>query len=232
MWQLCFVGMVLAQVDGGSGSGDIGDVLKRAQQAVVALGTYRYHMVSQERVGGTLLPENEVDLFVRETPFAVRLEYVGGPAKGRFIIYDPAVRADEFRVRESGLLRVTGAWWVPVDSPLAKRTSNHSVREAGLGRLLDRLARNHVMAAPLGGFAMSAPKTDAQGHRCADFRAPEGKVHFDYRVTHLCSDPVTGLVTRVEGYDDAGALLERFAFTDIQRATLSDDFLHPVRAKL
>jgi hypothetical protein len=128
------------------------------------INTYRYRMLKQERVRGELLAEQVIDVYVRETPFAVRLHYVKGPGAGRKVLFNPSVRPDEFRVREAGFLSVAGAIWLNVNSSFAKADSNHTVREVGIGPLLSRSGPDRWAASRScrkGGTtrASSAPRT-------------------------------------------------------------------------
>jgi hypothetical protein len=112
------------------------------------LGTYRMKMVKQERVDGTLLDPQEIITTVQETPFAIRMDYVGGPGKGRVLLYNPAIKKDRFRVRESGFLSIVGAIWIDVDSSFAKKESNHTVKDGGLGNLARATTRSPRASVP------------------------------------------------------------------------------------
>ncbi|MBK7859620.1 MAG: DUF1571 domain-containing protein [Archangiaceae bacterium] len=150
------------------------ELIAMGQQAVKGLGPYRYRMAKQERVGGELLPVQEVEVFVREQPFAVRLHFVGGPGKGRKVLYNPKEQAEKFRVREAGVLGVFGGLWIGVDSSLAKKDSNHTVREAGMGALLARFAADLEKAERIGGMKIVQEGWDAKGKWCSVYVAPNG----------------------------------------------------------
>lgn len=198
-------------------------------KAVQELGTYSYRLKKQERVGGTLLPEQEIHLFVRETPFAVRLHYLKGPSAGRKVAFAPAVNAQQFRVRESGMLSYTGAWWIDVDSGLAKADSNHTVREAGLGPLLARFARDQAQARQVGGYAITHEGFDPRGHWCIFLVAPNEGAGFDSAKTRICTDLDLGLPMRVETYNLKGELLERYELSQVAKYTATAEFFEPAK---
>lgn len=202
-------------------------LVKMGQRAVAALGTYTYTMTKQERVGGKLLDEQIISTTLREAPFAVRLEFVGGPAKGRKVVYNPAVKADEFRVREAGFFSIAGRLWIKLDSGLAKKDSNHTAKESGLGNLLKRFERDQALAKQKGGLTINHEGFDKKGLYCAVYVMPNKGQGFDSASTRICTDIAAGVPARVEGYDAAGQLLERFEFSDVKKAAATDDTFDP-----
>ena len=224
MWVLL---VVLAQADGGVDRELAEKVMTETppvtligmgREAVKALGPYRYRMAKQERVGGELLPVQDIDMFVQEKPFAVRLHYVGGPAKGRKVLYNPSERKDDFRVREAGFLGVFGAVWISIESGLAKKDSNHTVKEAGMGALLERFEHDLKKADGVGGMKVVHEGWDKLGHWCTMYVAPNGGKGFDSAKSRICTDVDTRLPAKVEGFDGAGAVTERYEFSDVRSA--------------
>jgi len=206
-------------------------LLSMGQRIVVGINTYSYRMLKQERVKGELLPEQTIDVFIREVPFAVRLHYVSGPGAGRKVAYSPSVRASEFRVREAGLLSIAGAIWLNVDSSFAKSDSNHTVREAGIGTLLARLMRDTERAKPLGGFPLAPEGWNDKGEYCGSYLSPPANPPFDYARTRICTDLLTGVPMKVEGYGLKGELLEKWHFSNFKPDTYPSEFFDPEKAR-
>lgn len=202
-------------------------LVKMGQKAVASLGTYTYTMTKQERVGGKLLDEQQITTTLRESPFAVRLEFVEGPAKGRKVIYNPAVKADEFRVREAGFFSIAGRLWISLDSGLAKKDSNHTVKESGLVNLLRRFERDQAKAKTNGGMTIKHEGWDAKGYYCSLYVMPNKGAGFDSASSRICTDVAAGVPVRVEGFDASGALLERFEFSNVKKASVGDDTFDP-----
>lgn len=202
-------------------------LVKMGLRAVAALGTYSYTMTKQERVGGKLLDEQQIVTTLRESPFAVRLEFVAGPSKGRKVIYNPAVKADEFRVREAGFFSIAGRLWISLDSGLAKKDSNHTIKESGLGNLLRRFERDQARAKEKGGLTVKQEGWDAKGHYCALYVMPNKGAGFDAASTRICTDIAAGVPARVEGYDANNVLLERFEFANVKKTTATDETFDP-----
>ena len=193
------------------------ELIGLGREAVTGLGPYRYRMAKQERVGGDLKPVDDIDMYVQEKPFAVRLHYVGGPAKGRKVLYNSKERADDFRVREHGFLGVFGAVWISVSSGMAKKDSNHTVKEAGMGPLLDRFSADLKKAESIGGMKVTHEGWNARGHWCTVYVAPNGGKGFDAAKSRICTDVDTRLPSKVEAYDEAGTLKEQYEFRDVVR---------------
>lgn len=206
-------------------------LLSMGIRIIQGVNTYSYRMLKQERVRGALLPEQTIDVYVRETPFAVRLHYVKGPGAGRKVVFNPSVRASEFRVREAGFLSVAGAIWLNVDSSFAKADSNHTVREAGIGTLLARLIRDTERAKPLGGFSLSPEGWNDRGEYCGSYLSPPATPPFDYATTRICTDLLSGVPMKVEGYGPKGELLEKWHFFDYKPDTYPTEFFDPEKAR-
>jgi hypothetical protein len=199
-------------------------LIEIGKQAVVALGTYSYRMGKTERVKGELLDEQTIDVFVKEDPFAVRLEYVKGPATGRKVIYNSKEKSDEFRIHETGFFGIFGKLWINVDSSLAKTDSNHTVKEAGMLRLFKRLESDLDKGDKLGGFKVTHEGWSPTGEWCAVYIAPnEGKGFSAYK-TRICTDLAVGLPVKVESFDTRSNLLERYLFSDVKTVSKPASF--------
>lgn len=200
------------------------ELIEMGREAVRGLGTYKYRMAKQERVKGELLPVQDIDMFVQEKPFAVRLHYVGGPAKGRKVLYNTKERPDDFRVREHGFLGVFGAMWISVDSGMAKSDSNHTVKEAGMGPLLDRFSSDLKKAEGLGGMGIKHDGWNGKGHWCTTYVAPNGGKGFAAASSRICTDVNTRLPSGVVSYDASGNLQEQYEFSQVKSVAHPDKF--------
>lgn len=189
-------------------------LLGLSAQAIVALGTYQYVMVKQERIRGVLQGEQTIRTTIQEDPNAIRLEYLKGPSSGRKLIYNSTVKKNEFRVREAGFLAIVGRLWIRLDSDLTKNDSNHTVAEAGLGAVVRRLQADQKRA----GTALGVEHEgwNAAGYFCSMYVLPNGGKGFTHAKTRVCNDPQAGVPMKIEGFDAAGGLIERYAFSDLK----------------
>lgn len=202
-------------------------LLELSGNIIRALGTYSYVMVKRERVRGVLLEEQVIRVIAKEEPFAARLEYQSGPAQGRIVIYNSATSADQFRVKEGGLLGYAGSLWFPVDSLLAKADSNHTIREVGLGNLVGRLRHELDKAASLGGIRVTEEGWDEVGQYCQLHTMPAAGKGFEYAKSRVCMDPGAGIPGRVESFDASGLLLERYVFSNLKATRAPDTTFDP-----
>ena len=200
-------------------------LLNLSAQAILALGPYQYIMVKQERINGTLQGEQTIRTTIQEEPNAIRLEYLKGPAAGRKLIYNSTVKKKEFRVREAGFLSIVGKLWIPIDSELTKADSNHTVAEAGLGSLVRRLQLDQKRAGAT--LSVEHEGWNAQGYFCSMYVLPNGGKGFDNAKTRVCTDPQAGVPMKIEGFDAAGGLIERYAFSELKAVTLERDTFDP-----
>jgi hypothetical protein len=200
------------------------EFLKKSEDEIARLGTYRYKMVKQERVDGTMLDPQEILVTIQETPFAIRMDNRAGPGAGRLMLYNPAIKKDRFRVREAGFLSIVGAIWLDVDSGFAKKESNHTVLDAGLGNLARRFRRDHLRSLGEGNFVEKHEGWNAKGAWCALYLSPNKGKGWDSYSTRICTDPVSRLPTKVESYDEAGRMLERYEFSNVEKIEVAKDF--------
>ena len=189
-------------------------LLNLSAQAIVALGAYQYTMVKQERIRGTLQGEQTIRTTIQEVPNAIRLEYLKGPSAGRKLIYNSTVKKNEFRVREAGFFAIVGRIWIPLDSDLTRNDSNHTVAEAGLGSLVRRLQLDQKRAGATLGVEHEG--WNESGHFCSMYVLPDGGKGFDNAKTRVCTDVQAGVPMKIEGFDAAGGLIERYAFSDLK----------------
>jgi hypothetical protein len=185
-------------------------VVAEARAALDAMTTYEVSVHRQERVNGTLLPEEDVVLAIRRDPRAVRLTWIDGPNQGREVLY----RADEpggsmhVKMANPALPRLT----LPPESPLVMRNSRHPVTEAGLDSIVEGL-ENAVKAQDASGIRYAGLETANgldQPQHCLIQDSLSGE---RWRV-YL--DPQTHLPSLVEAKDANGELLERYHFRKVR----------------
>ena len=193
----------------------VAEAVARARVALNALTTYEVTMHRQERVNGSLLPEEDVVLAIRRTPRSVRLSWPSGANKGREVLY----RADEpggkmhVKMSNPALPRLS----LTPESPMVLKNSRHPVTEAGFDSLIEGLenAVNAPAAFAIVDRGSETPDGSNRAARCLTRTTPSGerwKIYLDDE-THLPS--------RVEALDPAGNLLERYDFRDF-RANLPE----------
>lgn len=185
-------------------------IIAEARQALDSMTAYEVSLHRQERVNGTLLPEEDVELAIRRQPKAVRLSWPNGPNQGREVLY----RADEpggamhVKMANAALPRLT----LSPESPMVMRNSRHPVTEAGLDSIVEGL-ENALQATSVRDLTYSGVES-AEGlegpQPCLLRTSPAGE---RWRVFF---DPATHLPSLVEARDAQGQLLESYRFRDVR----------------
>lgn len=194
-------------------SDDARSVVARARATLDAMSTYQVQINRQERVGGVLLPAEDVQLSVRRTPKAVRLEWPSGAHKGREAIYAASEPGGMLHVHMGDSLVPVPNLSLPPDSPLVMKNSRHPITEAGFDALVTTLEHG-VTGQPDGSSTtykgMETPT--AVGHACHKIER-----HNAAGETWLFFlDAQTALPAMVEGSSRSGELLERYVFHNVK----------------
>jgi hypothetical protein len=204
-------------------------LLEMGKRSVAELGIYRAKLVKAEKLGDKLGANATIDLYARETPFAVRGEFVDGPGKGRKFLYNRSLKPNEVRAREGGALGFVGAVWLGLDSPLARRDTKHPVTDLGFGPLLNILFSELEKSRPHGGHA----RQDSGWVNAKDwvwdvtFTGPAAAKTLYARKARMKLDIASGLIRELEVSDDSG-VFERFSF-ELKESGLKhgDEFFQP-----
>ena len=174
-------------------------------------------MQRRERVGSSVLPEEEILLSVRRQPKAVRLEWRSGSSKGREVIYSPSLDSKMIYVHQPATAAIMPSMKISVDSPLVMKNSRHTIADAGFDTLLANLqkSKDDAGAAKPGGPGLEyrglESATGLQG-ACHHFvrRTPTGETW------NIYLDPKSMLPRLVFAKNKQGELLERYVYSDIR----------------
>jgi hypothetical protein len=183
-------------------------------QGVRLLGAYRARLVKQERVGGELLPAQTIEVAVRPSPRALRLDYVAGPKAGRRVSWREDHRPGEMLVREGGLLSITSVW-IDVGGKLARKDTNHPVMELGFAPALILFDSDLRKGAAQGGHTRRDRGFDNGGRYCIEYAAPPGAKGLYAERTVICLDPKLAVPVGIEVFDRQG-LLERYEYANVR----------------
>jgi hypothetical protein len=192
---------------------DARSVVARARAAVEAMNTYQVQLNRQERVGDVLQPAEDVQLSIRRSPRAVRLEWTAGSHKGREAIYSAS--------EPGALLHVhMGDSPIPVpnlsmapDSVMVMKNSRHPITEAGFDAIVKTLEMG--LSAPAAGSTLSyigVETPPAVGRPC--HKIERHNAAGETWLVYL--DAQTALPAMVEGTAASGDLLERYRFLDVR----------------
>jgi hypothetical protein len=198
-----------------------GVLLEAGKAAASQMGTYESRVVKRERVSGKMMKPQTLHVTIRQEPRAVRLEILEGPAKGRKVVYDSTVKKNELRVREAGILGLTGAMWIDVNSKLTRSDTNHPIQDFAFTSIIEVLEDSFRKSKPLGGYTRKDEGFDTANRYCITFTAPPGGQHLYATRARICMDPVLALPVIME-IDDAQGPLERFEFSNVKPLAQAD----------
>jgi hypothetical protein len=167
-----------------------------ARRAWLGVDDYTCVLLRRERVGGRLLPEEVVLMKARREPYSVYLCWAGPrPVAGQEACYVAGRHGGKMRVRGPGLLRAVGFVSLDTKDPRGREFSNHTITEAGVGPLIERLGREWE-AARVRTPRVRDTDADFDGRPCRRV-----EVAGDARRTVAYFDRETHLPVRVEWYD-------------------------------
>jgi len=192
-------------------------LLADADKRLKAMSTYQVDITRVERVGSQLQPEEKALLSIRREPKAVRLEWPEGPSKGREVIYSAALDDHKMHVNMANAAIPMPRMSLPVDSPLALRSSRHAITEAGFDTIFDNLSQQLERPGhtpPPGGRltykGLQKPEEVDQTCHLIQRITPEKEV---WRV-YLDTENLMPVVVTAHQAD--GALLERYAYANLR----------------
>lgn len=117
-------------------------LIAEARRAWAGVDDYTCVLVRRERVGGRLRPEEVALMKARRQPFSVYLRWAAPEAMAKQEVCYVAGRHDGLmRVRPAGLLGALGFVSLDPDDARAREHSHHTITEAGVGCLIERLGR-------------------------------------------------------------------------------------------
>ena len=210
VWLLVFPSLAAA-----ASEVDLLRLLERAERKYAEVQDYTACMISTERVGETLMPEERIVLKFQR-PFKVYMRWVEGPSKGREGLY---VNGGKFLVAEPrGLARLFAAALEPTDARVMER-SRHPVTDVGIGRLLEIVGENARRGTREKALrVIDRGPGEIAGRRVRQMEGilPQdpGAGYYGYRVL-LAFDEEHGLPLRVVVYDWKDRLVEDYTYTQL-----------------
>jgi hypothetical protein len=197
--------------------------LAESKAAYAKTRDYIGHMVRQERVNGTLQPEQTAEIRVRTEPFAIHVKVVAPKAaSGWETAYAAGRKSEYIRFRAAGTLDMRS---LKPDDPKATAGTRHAITNVGIGAILSRVEKivetERKLRNPV---QIVAADYKFEGKPCLRFEIFCEKPHAQ-RYAHravLYVDSETKLPVRWEAYDGpkpgdpAGELLESISFVNLK----------------
>ena len=200
-------------------------MLAEARTAYAKLHDYTCHLVRQERVGGTLHPEQTCELRSARSRSASRYKVVAPrPDAGEETVYLSHINTTKVKFRPSGVDGIRyGFQWQSKDDPKTMPDTRHPVTDTGLAAVLDRVEKavatesgsNHPVQPTVAEYVFAR-------RPCTRYEVFAERAH-PHRYAYQCVlyvDHETKLPVRFEAYDspkgDAPDLLEVQSFVGLR----------------
>ncbi len=207
-------------------------LLETGKRALSQYPQYTATLHKNERIGGKLQGEEIIQMKYRDAPRAFFLEWVGGPFKGRKVLYnEPILGPGNIRVREKGLLGLA-AVTIPLDSKVARRGTKHLASELGLAHLVNLMEQDYLRAEAQGHIERVNHGLVTEDGRPAyklETRLPRDQSlgYYCYRVIHTL-DYIAGYEFKTEVYNFDDQLDEWYHYRHVNAdAPLTDADFDP-----
>jgi hypothetical protein len=202
-------------------------LVAQASQAFREVQDYTCLFIKRERIRGQLQPDNLIDMKVRNHPFSIYLRWLGPkPFEGQEACYVAGRHNGLMRVRSTGLRGLAGFVSIDQRDPRVMQNNRHTISEAGIGNLIDRLSQRWELERRLNKSRVQIAEFTYNQRPCirVELIHPDrggGQVTF-YR-TLVYFDKENHLPIRVENYDwpspngtPEGDLLESYSYVNLR----------------
>lgn len=205
-----------------------------ARQAFQRVQNYTCLMIKQERVNGQLQQDNIIEMTLRTQPFSVYLRWLG-PRQfvGQEACYVAGRNNNMMRVHTTGIAGAFGFISIAPNDPRVLQNSRHTITEAGIGNLTERLIKTWEVERALNRTQVRIAEYEYNRRRCTRVEA----IHPD-RAACQCSsyrtivyfDKEYQLPIRIEMYDwprsggsPRGDLLECYSYINLRFNQVLDE---------
>jgi hypothetical protein len=119
--------------------------LREARKTNAGIRDYTCTLVKQERVAGSLTPQNIILMKFRANPFSVNMRWLA-PTPGQEVSFIYGRNGNKMRVNFSkGIKKAIGFVSVDPFDPRVTQHSRHNIYEAGIGNLVEKTIENMEM---------------------------------------------------------------------------------------
>jgi len=204
--------------------------LREAEAAYDSVTSYTAIFHKQQRVAGTLLPEETILIKYRK-PFSLYMKWIRAPYKGSELLYVEGWNENRARAHRGGILRIITRNLDPKD-PGLMADNLRPVTSTGIGYLLETVAINIRKAIGAGQLTFSERGEEtvyARKTRVLEvvFPTETAKDHDGSRFV-INQDVESKILVRIRSYDQADQLLENYGYENlVLGASLTDADFDP-----
>lgn len=201
-------------------------LIAEALQAYSKVQDYSCTLIKKEKLDNQSLVEDVMCMRVRAEPFSVNLKWQEPKAlAGQEAVYVAGKNDGKMRVKSAGLLSAVGFVSLDLSDTRAKKTSRHSIAEAGIGNLLERYSKGWENERQWNLTQVHIAEYEYDKRRCIRVETthpdnPGGRFLFFRNVIYF--DKETRLPVRVECFDwplhdgDKPELGEVYSYTNMK----------------
>ncbi len=193
-------------------------LLTQTEASYARIDDYTAVFRKQERVDGTLLPE-ETTLLKFQKPLKVYMKWIEDPFKGTEALYVEGNNGNKLLVHRGGILGFLTLSLDPRGS-LAMKGNRHPITEVGFGYLIEGLQRNIQTALQDGEFEISRIAEEPFKGRAAivvegKFAPRSARRYYTSRmICHI--DKELLLPIGAAFYDENDVLFERYSYSNVR----------------
>jgi hypothetical protein len=220
----------LAHAQSGSSAPDAIDqairLIEKAKAAYEKITDYECVLVKREKLGDSLSPNHLIQLKVRTSPFCVSMCWnEPKTCAGQEVCYVAGKHEGKMRVKPAGLLGAVGFVSVDPNDPRVRKTTRHSITQAGIGNVIEMAAKGWPLEKEWGLTEVKVGAFLYAKRKCmrVEMTHPtqaDGK--FLYHKNVIYFDEETALPIRIENYDwpekpgQPPELLEVFCYLNLK----------------
>jgi outer membrane lipoprotein-sorting protein len=202
--------------------------LREAEAAYSKVTTYTAIFHKQQRVAGTLLPEETIFLKYRK-PSGLYMKWIKAPYKGSELLYETGRNEDRVEAHRGGILRFVTRNLDPSDSALMAGNLR-PVTSTGIGYLLETVAINMRKAMKAGDLTFTARGEETvygRSTQVLEIVIPEkgAKGYAGCRLV-INQDVESKILLRIRVYDCDAQLVENYGYEnlDLNAPLVDSDF--------
>jgi hypothetical protein len=201
-------------------------LVQDAQQVLQKVQDYTCLLIKQERIRGKMLPEDFIELKLRQQPFSVYMRWVGPrDMAGQEVCFVAGRNNNKMRVHPTGLKGALGFITIDPRDPRVFEHSHHTITETGLANLTERLRQAWALERTLNKTRIQIAEYEYNRRRCLRVDAVRsdpagGQCPFWRTIAYF--DKETHLPVRVELYDwprggnPTGDLVECYSYVNLR----------------
>jgi hypothetical protein len=197
-----------------------------AVKAFAEVQDYSCVMIKREKIGDMVGPDNIIALKVRGQPFSVNMKWQEPKnLAGQEVCYVAGRNDGKLRVKSAGALGLVGFVSLELNDPRVVAASRHSITEAGLANLIDRLSKGWEIEKKLNGTKVQIGQFEFAKRRCTriDTVHPGApSKDYEYYRSVVYFDNELRVPIRIENYDwprqtgDPGEVLEIYSYVNLR----------------